>query len=139
MLLLITNMKNLTTHSGRPSSSHYFVGTQGSDFFYLDPHQTQPALPLHEDANDYTDEEIGSCHTRRLRRINVEEMDPSMLIGFLIRDEVDWHRWRESVREFPGKAIIHVADKEPPQSGSSIEREGAIDEVETFDTEEDEM
>jgi cysteine protease ATG4 len=130
MLLLVKIQKNLTTHSGRPSSSHYFVGTQGSNFFYLDPHQTQAALPLHKDANDYTDEEIGSCHTRRLRRIQVEEMDPSMLIGFLIR---------ENIRNFSGKAIIHVADKEPPQSGSGMEREGAIDEVETFDTEEDEM
>jgi cysteine protease ATG4 len=127
------------SHSGRPSSSHYFVGTQGSDFFYLDPHQTRPALPLHKDPKDYTEEEIGSCHTRRLRRINVREMDPSMLIGFLIRNEAEWRSWRKNVSEFPGKAIIHVMDKAPPQAGSSMEREGAIDEVETFDTEDDEM
>jgi cysteine protease ATG4 len=96
-------------------------------------------LPLHEDPKDYTDEEIGSCHTRRLRRINVREMDPSMLIGFLIQNEADWQSWRQQVSKVPGKAIVHVGDKEPPQAGSSMERESAIDEVETFDTEEDEM
>jgi cysteine protease ATG4 len=132
--------KNLRNHSGRPSSSHYFIGSQGSDFFYLDPHQTRPALPVRKDLKDYTEEEIGSCHTRRLRRINVREMDPSMLIGFLVRNEAEWHAWRQHVSETPGKAIIHVMDKEPPQAGgSSTERESAIDEVETFDTEDDEM
>ena len=29
---------------GRPSSSHYFTGYQGEQFFYLDPHTTRPAL-----------------------------------------------------------------------------------------------
>jgi len=31
---------------GRPSSSYYFVGTQGDSLFYLDPHFTRPAVPL---------------------------------------------------------------------------------------------
>jgi cysteine protease ATG4 len=92
---------------------------------------------LHEDASVYTDEEMASCHTRRLRRIDVREMDPSMLIGFLIRDEEDWKAWRTGITNVPGKAIVHVADKEPLLSGHGTERESAIDEVETFDTEED--
>ncbi|KAH7104204.1 peptidase family C54-domain-containing protein [Auriculariales sp. MPI-PUGE-AT-0066] len=31
---------------GRPSSSYYFVGSQGSALFYLDPHHTRPTIPL---------------------------------------------------------------------------------------------
>ncbi|KAF8849615.1 putative cysteine protease atg4 [Acephala macrosclerotiorum] len=119
---------------GRPSSSHYFIGVQGSHFFYLDPHQTRPALPLPTNVEAYSQEDIDSCHTRRLRRIHVKEMDPSMLIAFLIRDEKDWKDWRRAVQEVQGKAVIHVADKEPVLS---TERDGAIDEVETFDDEED--
>ncbi|KAI9707261.1 MAG: Cysteine protease atg4 [Candelina mexicana] len=123
---------------GRPSSSHYFVGVQGPYFFYLDPHHTRPALPLPDDVSDYTAEDIASCHTRRLRRIHVQEMDPSMLIAFLIRDEEDWKTWRDSVSQIQGKSIIHVADKEPAfHHGLGSEREGAIDEVESVDDEDE--
>ncbi|PSS09203.1 hypothetical protein M430DRAFT_128201 [Amorphotheca resinae ATCC 22711] len=122
---------------GRPSSSHYFIGVQGPYFFYLDPHQTRPALPLPENPSHYTQEDIDSCHTRRLRRIHVKEMDPSMLIAFLIRDENDWKEWRRAVQEVEGKAVIHVADKDPALYGLGVERDGAIDEVETFDDEDE--
>ncbi|KAI9052526.1 hypothetical protein LZ554_003869 [Drepanopeziza brunnea f. sp. 'monogermtubi'] len=130
--------QSLGIAGGQPSSSHYFIGVQGHHFFYLDPHQTRPALPLPDNIEDYSQEEIDSCHTRRLRRIHIKEMDPSMLIAFLIRDEDDWRRWRQSVQEVQGKAVIHVVDKEPSLQGPGTEREGAIDEVETFDDEDDE-
>jgi hypothetical protein len=31
---------------GRPSSSYYFVGSQGNSLVYIDPHHTAPAVPL---------------------------------------------------------------------------------------------
>ncbi|CAG9949450.1 unnamed protein product [Clonostachys rosea f. rosea IK726] len=98
---------------GRPSSAHYFAGAQ----------------------------EIDSCHTNRLRRIHVREMDPSMLVGFLIRSEDDWKDWKRCVKHVQGKAIIHVADHDPSLPGGygPEGREGAIDEVEPLsDDEEDE-
>lgn len=122
---------------GRPSSSHYFVGVQGHHFFYLDPHHTRPALPLHGRPEAYSTEDIDSCHTRRLRRLHIKDMDPSMLIAFLIRDEEDWRVWRRSVSQVPGKAIINVVDKAPPLHGHGSEREGAIEEVEAFDDDEE--
>ncbi|TAQ84604.1 hypothetical protein B7494_g7079 [Chlorociboria aeruginascens] len=118
---------------GRPSSSHYFIGVQGPYFYYLDPHQTRTALPV----KDYTEEDIDSCHTRRLRRIHVKEMDPSMLIAFLIRNENDWKDWRRAVQEVQGMKVITVADTDPLLHGLGVEREGAIDEVESFDEEDD--
>ncbi|KAI1262032.1 cysteine protease atg4 [Xylariaceae sp. FL1019] len=98
---------------GRPSSSHYFIGVQGFHFFYLDPHYTRPVLPYRHNVANYTPEEINTCHTRRLRRLHVKEMDPSMLIGFLIRDQEDWEDWRRGVKHVQGKAIIHVSDHDP--------------------------
>ncbi|EEH03143.1 conserved hypothetical protein [Histoplasma capsulatum G186AR] len=128
---------------GRPSSSHYFIGAQGSHFFYLDPHHTRPAL-VYRDAGDrpYTTEELNTYHTRRLRRLHIKDMDPSMLIGFLIRDEDDWNSWKRSVHNGAmigtGKAIIHVFDKEKsPFGGHGPEREGAVDEVEALDDDDD--
>jgi cysteine protease ATG4 len=119
---------------GRPSSSHYFVGTQGQHFFYLDPHITRIGQPLRPSPMDYSEEEVDSFHTRRIRRLHIKEMDPSMLIAFLIRDEDDWKDWRTSVACVQGKPIIHVSDKEPKhlESGGSG-RAGAVDEVESFD------
>ncbi|MCJ1454714.1 Cysteine protease atg4 [Mycoblastus sanguinarius] len=123
---------------GRPSSSHYFFGIQGDQFFYLDPHHTRPALPFRADPADYGADEIDSCHTRRLRRLPLKEMDPSMLIAFLIRDEVDWKDWRRAISETSGKPVVHVADMEPSLHGhDGTERPSAVDDVETFDDEEE--
>ena len=122
--------------SGRPSSSHYFVGAQGQWLFYLDPHHPRPALPYHEDPKDYTSEEVNSCHTRRLRHLHVEDMDPSMLIGFLIKDEDDWDMWKSSVKHVQGKAIITVSPHDP-ERGMGSARAEAIDEVETLSDDDD--
>ncbi|KAJ4387977.1 Cysteine protease atg4 [Gnomoniopsis smithogilvyi] len=129
---------------GRPSASHYFIGAQragddhepGSYLFYLDPHNTRSALPFHEDVAQYSKEDIDSCHTRRLRRLHVREMDPSMLIGFLIKDEDDWDNWKDSVKFVQGKAIVNVSDYDPARATSS-EREAAIDEVEALSDDDD--
>ena len=60
-----------------------------------------------------------------------------MLIAFLIRDDNDWKEWRRAVQEVQGKAVIQIADEDPTLHGIDAEREGAIDEVETFDDDED--
>ncbi|KAB8659332.1 hypothetical protein FH972_026221 [Carpinus fangiana] len=85
------------------------------------------------DIQAYSQEDLDSCHTRRIRRIPLEEMDPSMLIAFLFQNEGDWKAWRSHVSEAPGKAIFHVVDAQPSQYGFGNERDGAVDEVETFD------
>lgn len=132
----LTADQHISTHanhekrSGRPSSSHYFVGSQGNFMFYLDPHHTRVALPYKENIKDYTAEEVDSCHTSRLRRLHVQEMDPSMLIGFIIRSEKEWEEWRRGIQYVQGKAIIHVADSDPRLQNKPEGREGAIEEVE---------
>ena len=124
--------------SGRPSSSHYFVGVQGDHFFYFDPHHPRPALAFHEDSSKYSMEDISSYHTRRLRRLNINDMDPSMLIAFLIKDEADWKDWKRSVLSTHGKAVVHVADIEPTLHGHPDERQSAVDDVEALDDDQDE-
>ncbi|KAI0198682.1 cysteine protease atg4 [Astrocystis sublimbata] len=121
---------------GRPSSSHFFIGVQGLYFFYLDPHYTRPVFPYREDLAQYTQEEVDTCHTRKLRRLHIKEMDPSMLIGFLIRDEEDWKDWRRSVKHVQGKAIIHVSDHDPV--AQMREHPEVMDRVEPLSDDEDE-
>lgn len=114
---------------GRPASSHYFIGHQGGQsFFYLDPHSTRPALPL-----DPSPEDIASCHTRRVRKLGIAELDPSMLLGFLVRSQEEFEEWRKAVAAIPGKAIIHIHDTESKYA-TGPERPGAVDEVEAWET-----
>lgn len=122
--------------SGRPSSSHYFVAVQGDMFFYLDPHQTRAALPWHEDGAEFTPSEVDSCHTRRLRSLHIEEMDPSMLIGFLVKDLDDWRKWRNQIEGGAEKPIINIGDHEP-NFVDPTEQENSVDQVVTFDDESD--
>ncbi len=66
-----------------------------------------------------------------------------MLLGFLITDIDDWKRWREAVGsndhvEGAGKPVVRVADHEPKElSDEGRERPSAVDDVETFDDEEE--
>ncbi|CBF82642.1 cysteine protease ATG4 [Aspergillus nidulans FGSC A4] len=115
---------------GRPSASHYFVAVQGSHFFYLDPHNTRPALRYSE-SGTYTEDEVNTYHTRRLRRLNIQDMDPSMLIGFLIRDEDDWEDWKARIMSLEGKPIITILSESDAASWKG--RREALDEVEAFD------
>ncbi|KAK5172716.1 Cysteine protease atg4 [Saxophila tyrrhenica] len=115
---------------GRPSASHYFIGHQGDQFFYLDPHSTRPLLSA-----DPTEEEVEACHTRRVRRLGITEMDPSMLIGFLVRSREEFDDLRKSIEGAEGKQIVHIHDTEPASfaPGRGHERPGAVDEVEAWD------
>ena len=125
---------------GRPSSSHYFIATQASLLFYLDPHETKPYLPYRDPSSSdtsYTAEEIASVHTRRLRAIHLTEMDPSMLIGFLIRNEEDWQDWKKRLSEVKGKGIVHIIDKEP-KADNEERNTDAEDAILSFDEDEDE-
>ena len=103
----------------------------------MDPHQTRIALPLHNNPDDYSMDDVDSCHTRRLRRLSINEMDPSMLIAFLIKDEADWKKWREGISKVSGKPVVHVADTEPSLHCQSTERASAVDDVEILDDDDD--
>lgn len=90
---------------GRPSSSHYFYGYQGNNLFYLDPHFPKPALV----PSKLTCEAIDTVHSKRIRLLNLSEMDPSMLVGVLIKNRNDWEEWKRHVKNSPQQAIIHIS------------------------------
>lgn len=108
------------------------MGVQGSYLFFLDPHTTRPALPNRPSDELYSPEELESYHTRRLRRLHIKDMDPSMLIGFLIKNEADWVDWKDRVQSIPGKPIIHILP-EQAQPNEGYCRKEALDEVEALD------
>ncbi|KAG0259437.1 Cysteine protease atg4b [Linnemannia exigua] len=77
---------------GRPNRSLYFVACQGDELLYYDPHFVKQRV---------TPEELSICpmpsfHCPVVRTMHISELDPSMLLGFLIqsRDELDDLRTR---------------------------------------------
>ncbi|GMF02695.1 unnamed protein product [Ambrosiozyma monospora] len=94
---------------GRPSSSHYFYGYQGNFLFYLDPHFPQKALVVndkHENEIGFpyhpelTNEEVDTVHTTTVRRLYLDQMDPSMLVGLLVKDREAYSQVKKVISEF---------------------------------------
>jgi cysteine protease ATG4 len=114
---------------GRPSSAHYFFAKQGESVFFLDPHFPRPALPYLANPSDtYSQDERDSTHTRRIRRMALSDIDPSMLIGFLIRDMAGWQHFRQQIqaasivgKESRALHICCVVDSRPQLSPSGSE------------------
>ncbi|KAJ5210291.1 hypothetical protein N7491_010097 [Penicillium cf. griseofulvum] len=127
----LTYPQSVGIAGGRPSASHYFVGAQDCHLFFLDPHTTRPATSYRPNGL-YTQEELDSYYTCRLRRIHIKDMDPSMLIGFLIKDEDDWADWKKRIQSTPGQPIVHIFPSQH-QSDHGHGRAEALDEVEVLD------
>lgn len=90
---------------GRPSSSLYFIGFQGNELLYFDPHTAQPSLQQSLQST-YSE----TCHTANFGKLMVSDLDPSMLIGILLRGEDQWLQWK---KEVVCSKIINVLEKRP--------------------------
>ncbi|KIY68678.1 hypothetical protein CYLTODRAFT_395071 [Cylindrobasidium torrendii FP15055 ss-10] len=137
--MLFTLPQTVGIAGGRPSSSYYFVGFQADSLFYLDPHYTRPAVsfkdktpvadteaeaetdePAEEQltpeqayfVDAYTPEELGTYHCDQPKKLLLSSLDPSMLLGFLVRDEADWKDLRERLGKLP-QTIFSVVDERP--------------------------
>ncbi|EST08519.2 Peptidase C54 [Kalmanozyma brasiliensis GHG001] len=127
---------------GRPSSSYYFTGHQGNSLFYLDPHNVRPAVPLRyppsefppavsrqhdmahrfvlEDRDDedewwshaYSEAQTSTFHCEKVRRMPIKSLDPSMLLGFLVKDEADLADLCARIKALP-KTIFSFAESAP--------------------------
>ena len=68
---------------GKPNKSLFFVGIQDNELLYLDPHTVRPVLKkLTVPCPEY--------HTSIVNSLPIHQLDPSMVIGFLVRDITDF-------------------------------------------------
>lgn len=102
---ILGSIESCGISGGRPSSSHYFFGYQGDYLFYLDPHYPQHSLEFDEDSQKV--KSIETCHTKKIRKIHISEVDPSMLIGILIKNEDEWNNWKSKIKD--SNTIIHIS------------------------------
>ncbi|KIL63399.1 hypothetical protein M378DRAFT_179245 [Amanita muscaria Koide BX008] len=96
---------------GHASASETNAGGGGSSIASsliggLDPLQQHYAMA-------YSFAELKTFHCDQVRKMPMSGLDPSMLIGFLCRDEADWIDLRKRVGELP-KTIFSIQD-EPPK------------------------
>jgi hypothetical protein len=103
------------------------VGSQENSLFYIDPHHPRPSIPLRSpNISDplydlalsqplaattlnrdldaffsiaYSEEELSTYHSDKVRKMALRNLDPSMLLGFLIKDEKDWDDFEHRVSE----------------------------------------
>lgn len=82
---------------GRPNSSLYFIGLQGDDLIYLDPHFSRPALET-KSLSEYTREDFSTYHCTIPRRIPISNLDPSMMLGFYCRTQKELDLFCDQVK-----------------------------------------
>ncbi|KAF9179441.1 Cysteine protease atg4 [Haplosporangium sp. Z 767] len=109
--------QSLGIAGGRPSSSYYFVGYQGNDLFYLDPHHSRCIVET-KDLNEYTAEDLATYHCETIRKIDINAIDPSMLLAFYCRDRAEFDAFCERVKALNarpgmGSSIFAIGEKAP--------------------------
>ncbi|KAI9241909.1 MAG: hypothetical protein BYD32DRAFT_363294 [Podila humilis] len=109
--------QSLGIAGGRPSSSYYFVGYQGDDLFYLDPHHSRCVVETKE-LSEYVAEDFATYHCEVVRKIDINSIDPSMLLAFYCRDRSDFDSFCERVKEMNtrpgmGSSIFTIGEKAP--------------------------
>lgn len=91
----LTETRTMNFNSGRPSSSLYFLGhTASSKLIHLDPHFPQPVVPFPPiteggEQRGYTKDDFKTYHCDKLRKVNLGEVDPSVLVGFLVKRDAE--------------------------------------------------
>ncbi|ORX70894.1 peptidase C54, partial [Linderina pennispora] len=83
---------------GKPSRSYYFIGRQGDNLFFLDPHVTRNF----SDSSDFESLGIADTdeyHTTHICTIGINKLDPSMLIGFLFNTEAEWESFAQAATD----------------------------------------
>ncbi|KAG0173541.1 Cysteine protease atg4 [Apophysomyces sp. BC1015] len=112
-----------TLFRGRPNSSLYFIGLQGDELIYLDPHFSRPALET-KNLVDYTEAEFGTYHCTIPRRIHISNLDPSMLLGFYCRTEEEFDIFCEQIQEIAKRYTpIFTIEKQAPEYDEDMRSE----------------
>ncbi|XP_035818832.1 cysteine protease ATG4B isoform X3 [Zea mays] len=86
---------------GKPGTSTYIAGVQEDRALYLDPHDVQMAVDI---APDNLEADTSSYHCSVVRDLALEQIDPSLAIGFYCRDKDDFDDFCSRASELAEKA-----------------------------------
>jgi cysteine protease ATG4 len=78
---------NVGILGGRPKEAYYLVGIQDDHLIFLDPHNTQEAIP--GDINLIKSKHM-TYHESTAKKIHYSKLDPSFGFAFLIKSSCDY-------------------------------------------------
>ncbi|KAI3404864.2 ATG4 [Candida oxycetoniae] len=98
ILQLLASEYSVGIAGGKPSSSFYFLGYENDDeLIYLDPHSPQM---VEEPIN------TNSYHVTEYSKLNIEMLDPSMMIGILVKTMAEYQSFKLECTSSKNK-ILH--------------------------------
>lgn len=124
---------------GRPNQALFFIGYVGDEALFLDPHTTQNTGSVGDKLDEEEIEMDNTYHQKYAMRINFQQIDPSLAIGFLARDRNDFDKLCDRFRrvfEAPGRhALFEISTKrfEPWEMHSSRGGSGVCQDAIAFD------
>jgi hypothetical protein len=116
---------------GRPRSSYYFYGYQGDRLLYLNPHTEKKALEFDEETGTLGLESHAEVHTRRIDALRLTSMDPTMLVGFLVRNEDEYYAWKTYMQSNCANTISISSLQLDESSEFALENSGSDDDFVT--------
>ncbi|XP_062184968.1 cysteine protease ATG4B-like [Phragmites australis] len=110
---------------GKPGTSTYIAGVQDDRALYLDPHDVQMAVNI---APDNLEADTSSYHCSIVRDLALDQIDPSLAIGFYCRDKDDFDdfcsRASELVEKANGAPLFTVVQSIQPSKQMYNEDDG---------------
>ncbi|KAJ7027134.1 hypothetical protein C8F04DRAFT_1238275 [Mycena alexandri] len=79
-------------------------------------------------ARAYSAAELRTFHCERVRKMPMSGLDPSMLIGFVCRDEAEWVDLRRRVKELP-RTIFAIVDEPPTWPGADDDDDMGLESI----------
>jgi cysteine protease ATG4 len=119
---------------GKPRHSVYYVGHQGKMLKYMDPHTVQNTV--HPGMSFPTIEDLLTYHCMTPRSMKVSDIDPSLALGFVIRNEHDFDDFSRRVQDMFARhtpifeLIGHFNSPSRSDGASSVSMAGAADDDE---------
>jgi cysteine protease ATG4 len=106
-------------------SEHHQEGTEDQSQYEDEDDEDLTAYERHL-INSYSASELRTFHCERVRKMPLSGLDPSMLIGFLVKSEDDWLDLRRRIGEMSKrcKPIFSVQDEPPNWPSDSDDNMG---------------
>jgi len=100
---------------GKPNFALYFVGFQGDELIFLDPHYVQDSLAHLRYVN--ITELAETYRSRKPKKIQLSALDPCIGIGFLLKNGEDLRDLESAFTEGPLRSLASFKQEQQQLSG----------------------